>query len=239
MNTISNNTIGNIVAGNFRTAKVFSNYGIDFCCGGGITLKEACKRKNIDPLEIIRDIEQVLERPDEFRYIDYNLSQLIDHIVTSHHTYVNGTIPALKTYLDKLVRVHGERHPELVEIRDQFFQAAEALKVHMEKEELVLFPYIVAMESSKSQNFTLSEPHFGHIDNPINGMEDDHEAEGERFRKIAVISNQYTPPADACQTYKLAFALLQEFDNDLHLHIHLENNILFPKAKALYQQFDF
>ncbi|ERM82748.1 hypothetical protein P872_04320 [Rhodonellum psychrophilum GCM71 = DSM 17998] len=227
--------VGGIVVENFRTAKVFTAHGIDFCCNGGISLEEACEKNSVDMETLLIELDQVTQMQDSTNYSSLDLSQLIDHILNHHHRYVENTIPALKIYLDKLEKVHGEKHPELSEIRKEFYSAANALTAHMKKEELVLFPYVKAMEDSKAKGFPLSKPHFGHIDHPIQMMESEHETEGDRFKNISALSNGYTPPADGCQTYKVTFALLEEFELDLHTHIHLENNILFPKAKVLFQ----
>ncbi len=236
METISKRKVGGIVAENFRTAKVFTEHGIDFCCKGGITLEEACKKNGADLNSLIRDLDKAIQSQEGSNYSKLNLGQLIDHIVNHHHHYVENTIPALKIYLDKLEKVHGENHPELSAIRNEFYKAADALNAHMKKEELILFPYVKAMEESQAHGFPLSKPHFGHIDHPIQMMEVEHDTEGERFRIISALANAYTPPSDGCQTYRVAFSLLEEFEEDLHTHIHLENNILFPKAKALYYQ---
>lgn len=228
--------VGGIVAENFRTAKVFTEHGIDFCCKGGISLEEACEKNSVDLETMLIALDQVTQSQDATNYSTMDLSQLIDHIVHYHHHYVENTIPALKIYLDKLEKVHGESHPELSKIREEFYGSADALTVHMKKEELVLFPYVKAMVDSMLKGFPLSKPHFGHIDHPIQMMETEHETEGDRFRIISSLSNAYTPPSDGCQTYRVAYALLEEFEKDLHTHIHLENNILFPKAKDLYHQ---
>lgn len=234
MNEIAEKKVGNIVAENFRTAKIFTDYGIDFCCKGGIKLSDACEKKGVDLEEISAVLEQIVKQKDETHYQDFGMADLVDHIVGVHHKYVETTIPALKFYLDKIAKVHGDNHPELLVIRDEFFNTADALTAHMKKEEFILFPYIKAMEAARIGNFPLSPAHFGDIENPIAMMEEEHETEGDRFRKISELSNNYTPPADACQTYKVAFAMLQEFENDLHTHIHLENNILFPEAKEAF-----
>ncbi len=234
MNEIAEKKVGSIVAGNFRTAKIFTDYGIDFCCKGGIKLSDACEKKGVDLDKISAELEQVVKLQDESNYQDFGMADLVDHIVGVHHKYVETTIPALKFYLDKIAKVHGDNHPELLEIRDEFFNTADALTSHMKKEEFILFPYIKAMESARKNHFPLSPAHFGDIENPISMMEEEHDTEGERFRKIYALSNNYTPPADACQTYKVAFLMLQEFENDLHTHIHLENNILFPEAKEVF-----
>ncbi|MFN3802648.1 iron-sulfur cluster repair di-iron protein [Belliella pelovolcani] len=233
---LANRKVGGIVVENFKTAKVFTRYGIDFCCKGRISVSDACEKNGVELSSILADLEQIVVQPEEVHYKDFGLSQLIDHIVTKHHSYVEETIPALKIYLPKLAAVHGGRHPELFAVAQEFLLAADALTTHMKKEELVLFPYIKAMEEADSSGFSLSEAHFGHINNPIGMMEHEHDTEGERFRKIAALTNGYTCPPDGCQTYKVAFAMLKEFEEDLHTHIHLENNILFPKAVNLYQK---
>lgn len=234
MDNIAEKKVGSIVAGNFRTAKIFTDYGIDFCCKGGVKLSDACEKKGVNLDKISAELEQVVKQQDETHYQDFGMSDLVDHIVGVHHKYVEATIPSLKFYLDKIAKVHGDNHPELLEIRDEFFNTADALTTHMKKEEFVLFPYIKAMESAKTNHFPLSPAHFGDIENPISMMEEEHETEGDRFRKISELSNNYTPPSDGCQTYKVAFAMLQEFEKDLHTHIHLENNILFPEAKVVF-----
>ncbi|MFN3760410.1 MAG: iron-sulfur cluster repair di-iron protein [Algoriphagus aquaeductus] len=236
METIAEKKVGKIVAENFRTAKVFTEYGIDFCCKGAVKLSDACSTRGLDLDQVVEKLEVVMRVADQSPYQEMSLSQLIDHIVNVHHNYVEETIPALKFYVDKIERVHGDRHAELTAIRQEFFEAADALTIHMKKEEFVLFPYIKAMEEAQLNNFPLSKPHFGHIENPIAMMEDEHDTEGERFRRIDSLTQGYTPPVDACQTYRVAFSMLQEFEEDLHTHIHLENNVLFPKAQVLYSE---
>lgn len=236
METIAEKKVGKIVAENFRTAKVFTEYGIDFCCKGAVKLSDACSTRGLDLDQVVEKLEVVMRVADQSPYQEMSLSQLIDHIVNVHHNYVEETIPALKFYVDKIERVHGDRHAELTAIRQEFFEAADALTIHMKKEEFVLFPYIKAMEEARLNNFPLSKPHFGHIENPIAMMEDEHDTEGERFRRIDSLTQGYTPPVDACQTYRVAFSMLQEFEEDLHTHIHLENNVLFPKAQVLYSE---
>ena len=234
MNQLAEKKVGKIVADNFRTAKVFTDFGIDFCCKGAVKLSEACESRGLDTEKVIQELLPIFQTADSTNYLGMGMEELVDHIVTVHHKYVENTIPALKFYLDKINRVHGDRHPELEEIKTLFFETADALTVHMKKEEFILFPYIKAMEDALKNEFPLSAPHFGHIDNPIAMMEEEHDTEGERFRKIAALSNAYTPPSDACQTYRVAFAMLQEFESDLHTHIHLENNILFPVAQQVF-----
>lgn len=236
MEQILDKKVGKIVAENFRTARVFTSYGIDFCCGGAVKLSEVCEKKGLDLAQLSSELTQLMQQADEQQFDQMSMTELIDHIVSVHHKYVEDTLPVLKFYVDKIARVHGDRHPELAEVRREFFEASDALTAHMKKEEFILFPYLKAMEAAAKGDFPLSKPHFGHVQNPISMMEEEHETEGERFRRIAELTNQYTPPADGCQTYRVAFAMLEEFEQDLHVHIHLENNLLFEKGLNLYQK---
>lgn len=239
MKNLAQTKVGAIVASNFRTSRVLTAHHIDFCCGGGITLEEACRNKKQDLNMVLQELEETFKTKDGFNFQELELDQLIDTIVNVHHSYILATIPALRAYLEKLCRVHGDRHPELFEINELFIVGSAALLSHMEKEEQVLFPYIKAMVESKTKGFPLSKPHFGDIENPIQVMEQEHEDEGARFHQIAELTNQYACPPDGCQTYKVAYAMLQEFEEDLHKHIHLENNILFPAARELYKEISF
>ncbi len=164
------------------------------------------------------------------------LDLLADYIEKTHHRYVESKSPELMAYIEKICEVHGDNHPELFEIKELVQQTVGNLAQHMKKEELVLFPFIRTMENAKHKGEILQKPSFGSIQNPINQMESEHSAEGDRFRDIETLSNYYTPPEDACNTYRVSFAMLKEFQDDLHLHIHLENNILFPKSILLEKQ---
>ncbi len=228
MNIQPNQTVGEIVAKDYRTASVFKAYGIDFCCKGGRTLAEACTQKQLDTERLIAELEQVSTAagsgvPD---FDSWPMDLLVDYIEKKHHRYVEARLPEILQYLDKLCKVHGERHPELFEIKEEFSKAAGELAAHMKKEELVLFPYIRKMVAEAHP----APPMFGTVQNPIAMMVHEHAVEGERFERIAQLTNHYTPPADGCTTYRVAFSMLKEFEEDLHMHIHLENNILFPKA---------
>ncbi|WKN46423.1 iron-sulfur cluster repair di-iron protein [Tunicatimonas pelagia] len=239
MESLLQTNVGDIVAKNYRTAQVLTAYGIDFCCRGRVTLEEACQSQQLAPEILVSELEEALQLPNAHQDHLLGLPQLIDTIVDEHHAYLRATVPALKAYLEKLVKRHGQQHPELHEIKTLFFEGSEHLLAHLKKEELILFPYIRAMVESQEKNYPLARPHFGEIDNPIRMMEAEHQTEGERFSKIAQLSNHYTPPEDGCQTYQVTFALLQEFEADLHRHIHLENNILFPQAQRLFADFTF
>ncbi|WP_185289617.1 iron-sulfur cluster repair di-iron protein [Chryseobacterium lactis] len=230
--------IGNMVAEDFRAAAIFKRHGIDFCCKGGRTIEEAYHNKKLDPEKIYAELEAL--PGNEGSSIDFNswpLDLLADYIEKTHHRYVEEKTPVLQAFLDKLCKVHGGRHAELFEINTLFNESAHDLATHMKKEELILFPFVRNMMKAKISGQPLPQATFGTVENPVHMMEHEHTAEGERFRKIAEMTNEYTPPADACNTYKVAFAMLQDFENDLHKHIHLENNILFPKAIRLEKEF--
>lgn len=239
MEPLEKKTIGQYVAKDFRTAAVFSKHKIDFCCKGNRTLKEVCNKKGLDNNLIQNEIDTVLKTKND-TIIDFNsldLDLLIDYIEKKHHRYVEGKTPVLLAFLDKLCKVHGERHPELFEIYNLFKEGAITLEQHMEKEEAKLFPFIKKMFGALKENPSIEQPHFGTVANPIAMMMAEHENEGERYRTISELTNNYIPPQDACNTYKVTFAMLQEFEKDLHKHIHLENNILFPKAKEIEEHF--
>ena len=231
-------TIGDFVAENFRTAEVFKKYHIDFCCKGGRTVEEACDNKKVSPQQIYQELEEIANRKSED--IDFNswpLDLLADYVEKTHHRYVEEKSAMLIPYLNKLCKVHGERHPELFEINELFIGSAQDLAAHMKKEELILFPFIKQMVEAKKNGEPLPAPRFGTVENPVAMMKHEHEAEGERFVKIAELTNNYEFPDDACGTYQVTYRMLEDFQNDLHKHIHLENNILFPKAIAMEKTF--
>lgn len=234
MEKIESKTVGQIVAEDYRTSDVFRKYNIDFCCGGNRTVNDACEKKGIDYSELMDELEKSVtnkENKDEFSSME--LDALCDHIEKKHHAYVEQRLPLIHEYLEKIARVHGSRHPGLLEVYSLFSEGSGELAAHMKKEELMLFPHIRKMAKSIREGEALDKPSFGSVANPVEAMMQEHDNEGDRFRRISEITNGYEPPEDACNTYRVAFHLLQEFENDLHLHIHLENNILFPKALEL------
>lgn len=239
MNTLEKVTVGAYVAQDFRTAALFSKYKIDFCCKGNKTLDEVCQAKGLDSNQIEKEIEAILtsNSSNELDFKSFSASLLIDYILETHHEYVEEKVPILFMYLDKLCRVHGERHPELFEINNLFKISGGELLNHLKKEEIILFPFIKQMVNAVKNHETIEQPQFGAVENPIAMLQHDHEMEGNLFAKISELTNNYTPPTDACETYKVTFAMLKEFEQDLHKHIHLENNILFQKARDLEQQF--
>lgn len=229
-------TIGELVAADFRKAEVFRKYGLDFCCGGKRTVREACEKKGINPDVVEAELAAVKNYQGSNRHLDFNswdLDFLADYIVNTHHKYVRESIPMLDELSQKVARVHGDRHPELVEIEKHYREVAEELTMHMNKEEYVLFPYIKTLAAAKKSGQKPTIPGFGTIANPIRMMEEEHVNAGENLSSARELSSNYTLPADACTSYRILFAKLDEFERDLHEHIHLENNILFPKSIAL------
>ena len=238
MNITSETRIGELVAQDYRTALVFKKHKIDFCCQGGRTIKEACEKKNVLENEVLQELENIYTAVAPLNnFQEFQLDELADYIEENHHLYVAQAIPVINQYLDKVCKVHGAHHPELIQIHELFTESGEELSHHMMKEELVLFPFVKRMAQAQRDNEKLELPGYGSVENPIAMMKHEHNTEGERFRKIAELSNDYQPPAEACNTYRVVFALLKEFEEDLHKHIHLENNILFPKAMELEKAF--
>lgn len=235
MGTLDKKTIGEYVAQDFRTAALFSKYGIDFCCKGNRTIEEVCEKKEVSREDLLNQITEILATKNDsgIDFKSWPLDLLADYIEKTHHRYVEEKIPVLLQFLDKLCKVHGASHPELFEINELFKGCAGELTQHMKKEELILFPFIKKMVKATISDELIEQPPFGTVNNPIAMMMAEHEAEGDRFVKIATLTNNYMPPADACNTYKVTFSMLNDFEQDLHKHIHLENNILFPKAAAL------
>jgi regulator of cell morphogenesis and NO signaling len=228
-------TLGEIAAKDLRKAEVFKKLGLDFCCGGKKSLEEACKEKGLDVLLVKDELEKSAQIPSatpQHDFNSWNLSFLSDYIVNVHHAFVKQNIPILADLSQKVADHHGKTNPELGTIRDKVDELVSELKVHLKKEETILFPYIKQLESSKSAGS--NAPHsFDSVKQPISVMEHDHAIVGDLADEIRILSGNYTLPANACNSYSLLYKKLEEFENDLHLHIHLENNILFPKAIEL------
>jgi regulator of cell morphogenesis and NO signaling len=225
-------SVGEVVALDYRAAAVFEKYGIDFCCKGHKSIDEACESRNIMTEEVMRELKKLGVSVDSHftDYRSWSASLLVDYIEEKHHRYVEQKTPVILRYLEKLCNAHGDRHPELHEVNRLFRESAAEMAQHMKKEELILFPRIRQLVGFSTGGFDQNPLTPGMVQQPIKVMMEEHNAEGDRFKTIDSLTQHYHPPADACNTYKVTFALLQEFENDLHLHIHLENNILFPKA---------
>lgn len=226
-------TLADIVKENIRAAIVFEEFGLDFCCKGKRPLTEACADKNIDTAEVVKSLENLNTNNSSEKFDEWTPAFLVDYIVNNHHQYVRRMIPIVTLHADKVASVHGSNHPETIEIADLFLQVREELESHMMKEERVLFPYIKQIWNVKEKNEKLTPPPFGTIQNPIRMMEAEHVSAGDTMYKIRELSENFNPPADACNTFKALFSELKEFEEDLHKHIHLENNLLFPKSIEL------
>ncbi|BBE20147.1 nitric oxide-dependent regulator DnrN or NorA [Aquipluma nitroreducens] len=231
-------SVGEVVKINFKTASIFQKNNIDFCCGGDKTISEACANAGLDTDQLIGQLETIAEQIDaDSQYInDLSLEELSTYIIKRHHTYVRESITTIKKNLEKICQVHGEHHPELFEINRLFTDSSGNLIMHMQKEELMLFPFIRRLEISSGDDTPLPQSPFGSVSNPISAMLAEHQQEGDRFDQISILTERYTAPEDACTTYELTLKQLRDFENDLHRHIHLENNILFPKAIELEKQ---
>jgi regulator of cell morphogenesis and NO signaling len=228
-------TIREIVAADYRAAAIFQRYGLDFCCNGCRTLEEGCRDAGADAAELIRELEATLATPQTGvpRFASWDARTLISYIVGNHHTYVREALPPLLQHTAKVADVHGGRHPELVHIAKLFSRVADEMTDHMAKEEGVLFPFIAALEDAAALGRRPPAAPFGRVANPIHMMETEHEFVGDAMAEIRHLTAGYTLPADACATYTVCFEELAAFERDLHEHVHLENNLLFPKAVAL------
>lgn len=237
MQDITTKTVREIALELPLTTRIFEEYKIDYCCGGHKLFMEACRNAEVEPNIVRAKIERALETFGNSREFDnlnkQNAAELIDHIIETHHVFTKKEIVRLTALMEKVSRKHGETHPELIEMRDAFQFLCDELTVHMQKEEMVLFPFIKTLEASLSRNLTVPPPHFGTVKNPIRMMFEEHDAAGDLLRKMREVSNDYLLPEGACPSYSGLYFGLQDLERDLHQHIHLENNILFAQAIAL------
>ncbi len=233
MSTVSDTqkTIGEIVANDFRAASIFKDAAIDFCCGGNKSLAEACTEKGADLSDIVQQLDSLSLTPlsSSMNFKEWDLGFLCDYIVNTHHKFVLKTLPELVYYTQKIADVHGGHHTELLEVAELFAKINEELLQHLKNEEEVLFPAIktaVLNSAPRIKSTIISE---------ITRMQGEHEFAGGAMDKINVLTQNYLLPADACNTYRVSLKLLEQFEDDLHIHVHLENNILYPKALRLAQ----
>jgi regulator of cell morphogenesis and NO signaling len=235
MTSYEASTLGDIVAADYRAAAVLDAFGLDFCCGGKRTLGEACAVRRIDPGTVGNALDRLRADGAERNGPDasWPADELTRYIERRHHAYVREQAPLITVRLAKLVSVHGERHPELRAVAEHFDEVVAELQMHMMKEEQILFPYIRALSASVERGEAPPANVFGTVRNPIRMMELEHQSAGGELAVIRELTHSYTVPADGCTTYRVAFEQLSAFDRDLRLHIHLENNLLFPRAVAL------
>jgi len=237
MKNIRNKSVGEIVKHDFRAADVFSNYGIDFCCGGKISVAEACANAKTDESLVISALEKMQNQTGSavHDFDSWNIGFLADYIQNTHHQYVKKAITQILPLAQKVADVHGENHSEVIRINELFKDLAEELLSHLQKEEMILFPYIKKLVADESAGKCNDPGCFGSIGSPISVMEAEHENAGVILKEMYRISNGYSAPEDACNTFRVLYGKLKEFEDDLHRHIHLENNLLFPKAIELEQ----
>jgi regulator of cell morphogenesis and NO signaling len=221
-------TLSQIVTENYQAARVFEKYGLDFCCKGKRSLSLACAEKSIEPAALIAELESVLNEEEAANdFNNYSLSELAGYITRVHHTYVKLNGPQALHYVARVASKHGDRFPYMKEVYLRFAELMEDLEAHMQKEEKVLFPRIRQIEAGLLSGKEVLAP--------ISVMEAEHDRAGELLQEIRSLTNNYNAPEGACTTHRLALSALQAFEQDLHQHVHLENNLLFPKAAAFKQ----
>ena len=230
--TNTEKTVGDLVVERPANSRVFEEYGIDYCCGGKQSLSEACAKKGLSADEVLHKLDEVDTaqlQEDPTDCTSMGLSDLVEHIVSTHHAFLLLELPRLQKMSKKVAKVHGDRDDRLRELAGVVHTLAEELTMHMMKEERVLFPVICQMTRTES----IPDMHFGKLENPILAMEADHEIAGDALKSMHTLTDGYTPPDWACNTYRALLDGLHDLELDLHQHIHKENNILFPKALEL------
>jgi len=232
VNSVTDRTIGEIVAGDYRTAAVFEKHGIDFCCGGKIALSAVCQAKGIDPGTITREIEAAKSTPVDRsqNYTAWTLSFLADYIINTHHSYLKENTGQIAAYAHKIAEVHGARHPEVVEIAAIFDEIATDMAAHLREEEEVFFPAVKRVEATQKAGTAPEAKDIETIKRSLEKLSHEHDEIGDAAHKIRHLAKGYAIPDDVCNTFMVTYQKLNEFEDDLHKHVHLENNILFQKA---------
>ncbi len=230
-------TVRELAVENSAATRIFEKVGIDYCCGGGQSLEQACKTAGVSTDQVLDSLEMAEETArasrKEHDWKQEPLSGIIAHIKNTHHKYTREETIRLKGLLQKVCSVHGKNHPELLDIRATFTGLADELITHMMKEEMVLFPYIERMEEAVIQKEPVVPAPFGTVQNPVAMMEHEHDSAGHALREMRKASNDFEAPMEACASYQTLYRALAAFEADMHQHIHLENNILFPRAIAM------
>lgn len=233
MTNIAEQTLATIVTNNHFTVPVLEKYDLDFCCKGKRTLADACTEKGISIEAISEELEKSSEIPTtKMPFTEMTTEQLISYILIHHHFYVKQSMPTIIGHLEKVAAKHGDRFPYMAEVLSLFREINDEMTMHMHKEEVILFPRIkeVTAQQEAHQHSNLAP---GYIAAPIQVMELEHEHAGDILYKIRSLTNNYTPPEGACTTFQVSLAELKEFEEDLHRHVHLENNLLFPLAEKI------
>ena len=229
---VATTTVGRLVAEQPARSRVFERMGIDYCCGGKVTLEKAVSRKELDLRDVLDalaacDAEEGAE--DQAGWSHATVSELVDHIVKVHHGYLNEELPQLSYLVNKVCRVHGGDHPELREVHNSFEDLKADLFAHMAKEEHILFSLCLGLETAG----VAPRSHCGTVENPIRVMELEHQDAGHALERLRELTNGYAPPEGACNSYRAMLARLEALEGDMHHHVHKENNILFPRVAAL------
>lgn len=237
MNIQTSDTVGSIVTRNLHAAQILTDHGLDFCCGAQKSLQQACEDKNIAIDGLLKQLASLSETKTEQTpdFVDMNLIPLTKYIEKTHHKFTFDKILFVKNNLPKLILAHGRSHPELTAIKQIFDALSDHLTVHMKREELMVFPYIRNM--TRFGKAAIGRAVFGYIENPIMDLVKDHESESEKLKNLDDLTNHYEVPADGCNTYTTTYQAMKELEGDLYIHLHLENNILFPKAVAVEKGF--
>jgi len=227
--------IKDLVTDNFHTAELFEKLGIDYCCNGNRTLQTALDEKQISHSAFLLELDKLEDSSlNEFQsYSNWDLDFLTQYIIENHHKYVKNAIPNISNHLQKILDVHGERHSFIWDVQKIFFEVAEELNHHMMKEEKILFPIIKHLANSQKLGVEYKTSDLITIKDPIRQMEAEHVSAGNALENIKKLTNSYTLPKDSCATFQMTYKELEEFEKDLHKHVHLENNILFPKTIQL------
>jgi regulator of cell morphogenesis and NO signaling len=234
--TFSANTrVKEIAVANPGAKRVLEDAGVDYCCGGERPLHDACMKAGVSAEEILQRLQENSKQvaAEEKNWTAATLCELTQHIVAKHHGYVREQVPRLRALLDKVKSKHGQNHPELAEIEISFFDLGQEMYGHMQKEEQILFPYIERLERATMEKRKPEPPFFGTVRNPIHMMMQEHDSAGVLLHEMRRLSGGYQPPAEACESYRELYRSLEEFEADMHTHVHLENNILFPRAAEM------
>lgn len=235
MENLKKKSVGELVKLDFRAADIFSKYRIDFCCGGHVSVEQASIDSKADLTDLLNELEALKETSvsPAYEFDKWNISFLVDFIQNTHHQYVRSALPSILTLANKVAEVHGEHHSEVISIKTHFENLANELTSHMKDEEEILFPYVRKKMAEISSGNSGEKLDSLEILEPVSAMIQEHENAGAVLKQISALSNSYKTPDDACNTFRVFYAKLKEFEDDLHRHIHLENNILFPKLLGM------
>ncbi len=220
--------VGQLVTESPDRARVFEEYGIDYCCGGKLPLAEACRAKNADPEAVAARIAELDEAqpPAEPDWAGLSLTALCEHIIKVHHEHLRGELSRLHAMVDKVASVHGDNHAETIKIRSVFKRLKAELESHMGKEEVILFPWIRRIDAGQAAGPFPNDA----VGSPIKCMEDEHAEAGEALARLNELTGGYDPPPHACNTWRVLYDGLERLEKDMHIHIHKENNVLFPRT---------